>query len=92
MQKAKVSHPIRKRLRVQRGQRAEITNLPFPAGSKIDVIVTSAAARKGKKIAESVYDHTAEVVRRKGIPRYSIKQIEEIIHQTRMDRGIFSHG
>jgi len=72
---------------VQRGRRAEITNLPFPAGSEIDVIVTAAPARKSKKIAASVYDHTAEVLRRKQIPRYSMKQIEDIVHQSRASRG-----
>jgi hypothetical protein len=87
MQNAKISQPIRKRIKAPRGHRAEITNLPFPAGSKIDVIVTAAAPAKGKKIAASVYDHTAEVVRRKRIPRYSMKQIEKIIHQSRASRG-----
>ena len=83
MQNVKVSEPIRKRVKVQRGRRAEITNLPFPAGSEIDVIVIAAQARASKKRGESIYDHTAAVVRRKRIPRYSTKQIEDIIHQSR---------
>jgi len=87
MQNVKVSQPIRKRVKVQRGRRAEITNLPFPAGSEVDVIVMAATNRKNKKITESVYDHTEAIVRRKRIPRYSMKQIEEIIHQSRASRG-----
>ena len=87
MQYAKISQPIRKRVKVQRGRRAEITNLPFPAGSEIDVIVVGAEARTSKKIGESIYDHTAAVVRRTRIPHYSMKQIEEIIHQSRTSRG-----
>jgi hypothetical protein len=59
MQNAKISQPIRKRVRVQRGRRTEITNLPFPAGSEIDVIITAAQARTSKKSVESIYDHTA---------------------------------
>ena len=90
MQNAKVSQPIRKRVKVQRGRRAEITNLPFLPGSEIDVIVIAAQARTSKKSAESIYDHTAAVVRSKRILRYSMKQIEEIIHQSRASRGIFS--
>jgi len=86
MQNAKVSQPIRKRVKVQRGRRAEITNLPFPAG-RVDVIVTAATNRKNKKITASIYDHTAAIVRRKRIPRYSMKQIENIIHQSRASRG-----
>lgn len=90
MKNAKFSQPIRKRVRVQKGRRAEITNLPFPPGSQIDVIITAAQARASKKSAESIYDHTAAVVRRKRIPHYSIKQIEEIIHQSRASRGTLS--
>jgi len=87
MQNPRISRPVRKRVRVQRGRRAEITNLPFPAGSEIDVIVTAAETRTKKKRAASIYDHTAAVVRRRRIPRYSMKQIEEIIHQSRASRG-----
>jgi hypothetical protein len=87
MQNAKVSQPIRKRVKVQKGRRAEITDLPFPAGSEIDVVVTAAEARTNKKSAESIYDHTAAVVQSKRMPRYSMKQIEEIIHQSRASRG-----
>lgn len=87
MQNARVSQSIRKRVKVQRGRRAEITNLPFPAGSEIDVIITAAPARASKKRAESIYEHTAAVVQRKRIPHYSMKQIEAIIHQSRASRG-----
>ena len=87
MQNSKVSQPIRKRVKVQRGRRAEITNLPFPAGSEIDVIVIAAQARASKKRGESIYDHTAAIVRKKRIPHYSMKQIEDIIHQSRASRS-----
>jgi hypothetical protein len=90
MQNAKISQPIRKRVTVQRGRRVEITNLPFPAGSEIDVIITAAQARTSKRSGESIYDHTAAVVQRKRIAHYSMKQIEEIIHQSRASRGTFS--
>jgi len=92
MQNPKVSQPIRKRVRVQSGRRAEITNLPFPAGSEIGVIVTAAEARTNKKSAASIYDHTAAVVRRRRMPRYSMKQIEDIIHQSRTQCATSSHN
>lgn len=90
MQNAKASQPIRQRVKVQRGRRAEITSLSFPAGSEIDVIVTAAQARTSKKSSESICDRTAAVVRRKRIRHYSLKQIEDIIHQSRVSRGTFS--
>ena len=92
MQNAKISQPIRKRVKVQKGRRAAITNLPFPAGSEIDVIVIAAQARPSKKRGESIYDDTAAVMRRKRIPPFSMKQIENIIHQSRASRGTLRRG
>jgi hypothetical protein len=42
---------------------------------------------KAKELRESIYDYTKSLTRRKGIPHYSMKQIEEIIHQSRETRG-----
>ena len=46
---------IKRKLKVQRGSRAEITNLPFAPGSEIEVIVVGADTREA---SGSIYDYT----------------------------------
>ena len=87
MERAKVLRAIRKTVKVLRGSRAEITELPFAPGSKVEVIVVGPEPKRGKKLRESIYDYTESLARRKGIPHYSTKQIEEIIHHSRETRG-----
>ena len=83
MERAKVLRAIRKKVRVRRGSRAEITNLPFDAGSEVEVIVVGPESKKGLGPAESIYDYTESLTRKKRIPRYSMKQIEQVIHSSR---------
>lgn len=87
MEKVKILRAIRKRVKVQRGSRAEITNLPFAPGSEVEVIVVGRERRPSKRADEKIYEYAASLVRKKRIPRYSMKQMEEIIHQSRSDRG-----
>ena len=87
MEKAKLLRAIRKRIKVRRGSRAEITDLPFAPGSEVEVIVVGPEPKRDKKLRENIYDYTESLTRRKGIPHYSMKQIEEIIHQSRETRG-----
>src|SRR3989338_6243861 len=87
MDKAKVLRAIRKKVKVQRGSRAEITDLPFTPGSEVEVIVVGPEPKRAKELRESIYDYTQSLARKKGIPRYSMKQIEEIVHQSREARG-----
>lgn len=86
MGRTKILRAIKKRVKVQRGSRAEITDLPFPPGSEIEVIVVVPGSKKGLG-PETIYDYTESLTRKKGIPRYSVKQIEAIIHQSRETRG-----
>lgn len=87
MEKPKVLHAIRKKLKVQRGSRAEITNLPFAPGSEIEVIVVGPQPKDTSGSRNSIYDYTESLTRRKRLPRYSMKQIEKIIHESRESRG-----
>lgn len=87
MEKAKILRAIRKRVKVKSGSRAEIRNLPFAPGSEVEVIVVGPEVERGKGPEENIYDYTRSLARKKRIPRYSMKQIEEIIHQSRDVRG-----
>lgn len=86
MERTKVLHAIRKKVKVQRGSRAEITGLPFAPGSQVEVIVVGPETKRGKGLRGSIYDYTESLTRKKGIPHYSMKKIEEIIHQSRETR------
>lgn len=84
MGRATVLRAIKQKLKVQRGSRAEITNLPFAPGTEIEVIVVGADNREA---AASIYEYTQSLARKKRLPRYSMKQIEKIIHESRQSRG-----
>ncbi len=87
MARQKLLRAVRKKVKVGVGRRAEITGLPFSPGSEVEVIVVGPGIGKGKDSPESIYDYTESLTRAKKIPRYSMKQIEEIIHQSRQARG-----
>ena len=86
MERAKILRAFTKRVKVQKGSRAEITNLPFAPGSQVEIIVVGPEPKKPVGSAESIYDYTESLTRKKKIPRYSMKQIEQIIHQSRHSR------
>ena len=83
MERQKLLRAVRKKVKVGVGRRAEITGLPFSPRSEIEVIVVGSAIGKGKDSPESIYDYTESLTRTKKIPRYSMKQIEQIIRQSR---------
>jgi hypothetical protein len=87
MARQKLLRAVRQKVKVGAGRRAEITGLPFSPGSEIEVIVEGPAIGRGKDSPESIYDYTESLTRTKKIPRYSMKQIEEIVHQSRQARG-----
>ena len=84
MGRATVLRAIKRKLKVQSGSRAEITNLPFAPGSEVEVIVVGADTRA---TGGSIYDYTESLARKKRLPRYSMRQIEKIIHESRQSRG-----
>jgi hypothetical protein len=87
MARQKLLRAVRQKVKVGAGRRAEITGLPFSPGSEVEVIVEGPAIGRGKDSPESIYDYTESLTRTKKIPRYSMKQIEEIIHQSRQVPG-----
>ena len=87
MDKSKILRAIRKKVKVRKGRRAEITDLPFATGSEVEVIVVGPAPKTAMEPGESIYDYTETLIRKKKIPHYSMKQIETIIHQSREARG-----
>ena len=69
---------VRKTVTVDDENSIEIENLPFEPGTEVDVIVIAE-----KKRVEDIYAYTKELRKRKKIPRYSVKDIEDIIHESR---------
>jgi hypothetical protein len=54
-----------------------LKSLPFPAGSKVEVIVLPAAAE------DDVFASMDKIVRKKGIKPLTMKQVERIVHDAR---------
>ena len=54
-----------------------LKSLPFPPGSKVEVIVFPAADE------EDVFDAMDSVVKKKGIKPLTMKQVERIVHDAR---------
>ena len=86
MQIAKSFRTVRKTVRIKAGHRAEITGLPFAPGCEVDVIVVGPTTAKATTADRSIYAYTESLSKRKRIPRYSMKQIEEIVHESRLSR------
>lgn len=87
MQTAKSFRTVRKTVKVTAGRRAEISGLPFAPGSEIDVIIVGPATVKARTAGKNIYDYTDSLTKSKRLPRYSMKQIEDIIHDSRLSRG-----
>jgi hypothetical protein len=87
MQTAKSFRTVRKTVRIKSGHRAEITDLPFSPGCEVDVIVVGPATEKATAASRPIYAYTESLMKRKRIPRYSMKQIEDIVHESRLSRG-----
>jgi hypothetical protein len=87
MQKARTLRAVRKRVKIKADRRAEITGLPFTPGSEVEVIIVGPAISKVKAAKKSIYDYTQSLIEKKRIPRYSMKQIEQIVHESRHSRG-----
>ena len=87
MQNARTFRAVRKNVKIKPGRRAEITGLPFAPGSEVEVIVVEPATSKVKPAEKSIYDYTESLIKKKRMPRYSMKQIEQIVHESRHSRG-----
>ena len=86
MKRAIARRRFRRQLKVQRGNRVEIADLPFAPGSRIEVIVVGPQRKKRPASVANIYRYTESLVRKKRLPRYSVRQIEKIIHESRQSR------
>lgn len=68
----------RKRTKVAQDRGVKVDKVPFKPGTSVDVIVVPAGREE-----PPIYWLTATVVKRRRIPRYSLKEIERIVHETR---------
>ncbi len=87
MRTAKALQAVRKRLRVSRDQRVEIGRLPFQPGSEVEVIVVGQGEEQSKGEGEKIYEYIERLKKKSGIPHYTLKEIERIIHQSRRVGG-----
>ena len=69
---------FRKRTRVARDQGVTLSKVPFKPGTSVEVIVVPAEGAE-----PPIYRLTGTALRRRRIPRYSLKEIERIVHESR---------
>jgi hypothetical protein len=74
---------VRTRVKVSSDQRVEIKGLPFQPGSEVEVIVVGSEKGQEGAAGQDIYAYTERLKKKKGIPRYTLKEIEQIIHQSR---------
>jgi len=69
---------FRRRIKVTQDQGVRLGKVPFKPGTLVEVIVlpTRGAERP-------IYRFTDSLVKRRQIPRYSLKAIERIVHESR---------
>jgi hypothetical protein len=62
-------------LTVGKNREILIEGVPYSPGSKVEVTVLPRG--------ESIFEYTDNLVQKKGIPRYTLKEVEDIIHEYR---------
>jgi hypothetical protein len=87
MRNTRTFQTVRKKVKINANRRAEITGLPFAPGSEVEVIVVGPATPKAAAVEKSIYEYTESLTKKKRVPRYSMKQIERIVHESRHSRG-----
>ena len=87
MKAARAVQAIRQRVKVSRDRRIEITAVPFHPGSEVEVIVVAAPPEQAEKPEANIYDYAEALTQRKAIPRYTLRDLERIIHQSRGVNG-----
>jgi hypothetical protein len=78
MPRGKLMRAYRKLTRVAQDRGVRLGKLPFKPGTSVEVIVVPAGRPE-----PSIYQRTAAVVKRRRLPRYSLREIERIVHETR---------
>ena len=87
MKTVKAVQAVRQRVRVSRDRRIEIRAVPFQPGSEVDVIVVGGDISTEESTKEDIYRYTERLKKNKKLPHYSLREIEEIVHQSRGLRG-----
>jgi hypothetical protein len=87
MRNTRTFQTVRKKVKINANRRAEITGLPFAPGSEVEVIIVGPATPKTAAVEKSIYEYTESLTKKKRVPRYSMKQIERIVHESRHSRG-----
>lgn len=67
---------LKKKTKVGRQGIIQLKGLPYPPGTEVEVIIFPESK-------ETIYEYTADLLSEKKIPRYSVKEIEKIIHEVR---------
>lgn len=62
-------------LTVGKNREILIEGVPYSPGSKVEVTVLPSG--------KSIFEYTDNLVQKKGIPRYTLKEVEDIIHEYR---------
>jgi len=83
MKTVKALQAVRRRVKVSRDQRVEVSGIPFQPGSEVEVIVVGQARGQEKEEGKNIYAYAERLKRKRGIPRYTLREIERIIHQSR---------
>jgi hypothetical protein len=87
MKAVKAVQAVRQRVRVSRDRRIEIRAVPFQPGSEVDVIVVGGESPTEESTQADIYRYTERLKKNKKMPHYSLREIEEIVHQSRGLRG-----
>jgi hypothetical protein len=85
MARAKGVHALkayRQMTRVTKDKKIAIKGIPFRPGTMVEVIVRE-SSKDGEKEIANIYAYTRDLVERKRLPRYSLREIERIIHESR---------
>jgi hypothetical protein len=62
-------------LTVGKNREILIESVPYSPGSKVEVTVLPSG--------KSIFKYTDNLVKKKGIPQYTLKEVEDIIHEYR---------
>ncbi len=69
---------FRKRAKVAPDRGLRLSKVPFEPGTSVEIIVVPTRGAE-----PPIYRLTAAAIRRRRIPRYSLKDIERIVHESR---------
>lgn len=69
---------FRKRTKVGQDRGVSLGKVPFKPGTPVEIIVVPTDG-----VEPAIYRLTAAAVRRRRIPRYSLKEIARIVHESR---------